>query len=177
MSQRLLYENALIVINNDKATIIDINVKTVKMRNDREKLMKAFFHWRAMSKKPEEYYPRINNLLNTIAKIIKKNISREPFEKIYNTINPKRYLQKILKSYQNQEKRLLNGKLRNLLGRWRKNVMDKNAKVLKTRLLYNLKIYLNENDKKKLLSKYLTKWRYAAHKKELGTNFVKGIDK
>ena len=164
-------------INNYKAKIIDINVKTVKMRNDREKLMKAFFHWRAMSKKPEEYYPRINNLLNTIAKTIKKNISREPFEKIYNTINPKRYLQKILKSYQNQEKSLLNGKLRNLLGRWRKNVMDKNAKVLKTRMLYNLKIYLNENDKKKLLSKYLTKWRYAAHKKELGTNFVKGIDK
>ena len=164
-------------INNYKAKIIDINVKTVKMRNDREKLMKAFFHWREMSKKPEEYYPRINNLLNTIAKTIKKNISREPFEKIYNTINPKKYLQKILKSYQNQEKRLLNGKLRNLLGRWRKNVMDKNAKVLKTRLLYNLKIYLNENDKKKLLSKYLTKWRYAAHKKELGTNFVKGIDK
>ena len=164
-------------INNYKAKIVDINVRTIKLRNDRGKLMKAFFHWRAMSKKPEEYYPRINNLLNTIAENIKKNISREPFNKIKNSKNPKRYLDKILKNYKNQEKRLLNGKMRNLFGRWRKNIVDKNAKKLKTRMIYNLKIYLDKNDKKKLLSKYLTKWRYAAQKKDLGTNFIKGIDK
>ena len=44
--------------------------------------------------------------------------------------------------------------MRNLFGRWRKNIVDKNAKTLKTRMIYNLKIYLDENDKKKLLSKY-----------------------
>jgi len=129
-------------INNYKAKIVDINVRTIKLRNDREKLMKAFFHWRAMSKKPEEYYPRMNNLLNTIAENIKKNISREPFNKIKNSKNPKRYLDKILKNYKNQEKRLLNGKMRNLFGRWRKKIVDKNAKKLKTRMIYNLKIYI-----------------------------------
>ena len=61
--------------------------------------MKAFFHWRAMSKKPEEYYPKINNLLNTIAKNVKKNATKEPFDKIRNSINPNRYLNKLLKNY------------------------------------------------------------------------------
>ena len=61
-------------VNKYKAKIIDINIKTVKNRNDREKLIKAFFHWRALSKKDEEYYPKINNLLNTIAKNIKNKI-------------------------------------------------------------------------------------------------------
>ena len=164
-------------INNYKAKIIDINVKTVKNRNDREKLMKAFFHWRAMSKKPEEYYPKINNLLNTIAKNVKKASTEEPFDKIKKTINPNRYLQKLIKNYKNQEQRNLDNKLRNLFGRWRKKISDKNAKDLKAKILYNLKIYLNENDKKKLLSKYLTKWRYAIRKKDLDVNFIKGIDK
>ena len=164
-------------INKYKAKIVDINVKTVKNRNDREKLMKAFFHWRAMSKKPEEYYPKMNNLLNTIAKNVKKIATKEPFDKIKKSINPNRYLNKLLKNYNNQEKRLLNGKMRNLFGRWRKNIMDKKAHNLKTKMLYNLKIYLNENDKKKILSKYFTKWRYGGKKKELGTNFLKGIDK
>ena len=58
---------------------MDINIKTVKNRNDREKLMRAFFRWRAMSKKDEEYYPKINNLLNTIAKNVKNNAVKEIF--------------------------------------------------------------------------------------------------
>ena len=164
-------------INSYKAKIMDINIKTVKNRNDREKLMSAFFHWRAMSKKDEEYYPKINNLLNTIAKNVKNNAVKEPFDKIRNSHNPTRYLQKLLKNYKNQEQRALRDKMRNLLGRWRKNTVDENAKKLKTRMLYNLKVYLNENDKKKLLSKYFTKWRYGGKKKELDVNFIKGLDK
>ena len=163
-------------INKYKAKIIDINIKTAKNRNDREKLIKAFFYWRALSKKDEEYYPKINNLLTTIAKNIKKNAVKEPFDNIKNSRNPTRYLKKILKNYKNQEQRILKDKMRNLLGRWRKNNQSKNAKLLKTRMLYNLKIYLNENEKKKLLSKYFTKWRYGTKKKELNVNFVKGLD-
>ena len=75
-------------ITKFKAKIIDINVKNVKNRNDRDKLMRAFFHWRAMSKRPEEYYPKINNLLNTLAKNIKKAAAEEPFDKIKNARNP-----------------------------------------------------------------------------------------
>ena len=166
-----------ISIKKYKAKIIDINVKNVKNRNDREKLMRAFFHWRAMSKKPEEYYPKINHLINTIAKNVKKMAVKDPFDRIKHSKNPTRYLNKLLKNYKNIEKRTLEGKLRNLLGRWRKNIGDKNAKILKTKMLYNLKIYLNENSKKKLLAKYFTKWRLTGLKKGLDINFVKGINK
>ena len=164
-------------ITKFKAKIIDINVKKVKNRNDRDKLMRAFFHWRAMSKRPEEYYPKINNLLNTLAKNIKKAASEEPFDKIKNTRNPNRYLTKLIKNYKNQENRNLNGKLRNLLGRWRKSIGDSYSKDLKTKIIYKLKAYLDDGNRKKLLSKYLTLWKLNCRKKGLDVNFGKGIDK
>ena len=163
--------------NNYKAKIIDINIKNVKNRTNREKLIKAFFYWRAMTRKDEEYYPKMNHLLDTISKVIKQNVSKEAFDKINNNRNPNRFLHKLLKNYKNQEKRFLKDKMRNLLGRWRKNIQNKNAKLLKTRMLYNLKLYLNENKKMKLLSKYFTRWRYNIKKKVLDVNFIKGIDK
>ena len=67
-------------INKYMAKIIHINIKTAKNRNGREKLMKVFFYWRALSKTDEKYYPKINNLLTTIAKNIKKNAVKDPFE-------------------------------------------------------------------------------------------------
>ena len=164
-------------ITKFKAKIIDINVKSLKNRNDRDKLMRAFFHWRAMSKRPEEYYPKINNLLNTLAKNIKKAASDEPFDKIKNARNPERYLLKVIKNYKNQENRLLNGKLRNLLGRWRKAIGDSNTKNLKTKIIYKLKAFLDDGNRKKLLSKYLTLWKLNSRKKGLDVNFGKGIDK
>ena len=164
-------------INKFKAKIIDINVKNLQNRNDRDRLMRAFFHWRAMSKRPEEYYPKINNLLNILAKNIKKSATDEPFDKIRNTRNPNRYLQKIIKNYKNQENRALNGKLRNLLGRWRKAIGDKYSKNLKTKIIYNLRAYIEDGNRKKLLSKYLTLWKANCRKKELNINFGKGIDK
>ena len=164
-------------ITKYKAKIINTNVNNLKKRNDRDRLMRAFFHWRAMSKKPEEYYPRINNLLNSLAKYAKKKATSEPFDLIKISRNPTRHLMKLIKNYDNQEKRLLNGKLRNLLGRWRKAASDTNAKDLKARILYNIKVYLDELQKKKLLSKYLTKWKLNSGKKGLDVNFGKGIDK
>ena len=139
--------------------------------------MRAFFHWRAMSKRPEEYYPKINNLINTIAKNVKKSATEEPFDKIKNTRNPNRYLNKLIKNYKNQEKRNLDGKLRNLLGRWRKAIGDSNTKSLKTKILYKLKTFLDDGQRKKLLAKYLTLWKMNCRKKGLDVNFGKGIDK
>ena len=69
-----------------------------------------------MSKRPEEYYPKINNLIKVLSKNIKKCATEEPFVRIRNTRNPDRYLQKIIKKYKNQEKRALYGKLRNFWG-------------------------------------------------------------
>ena len=164
-------------ITKIKAKIIDINVKNLQNRNDRDKLMRAFFHWRAMSKRPEEYYPKINNLLNVLSKNIKKAATDEPFDKIRNSKNPYRYLQKIIKNYKNQEKRALDGKLRNLLGRWRKAIGDTKTKTLKTKIIYKLREYLDDGNRKKLLSKYLTLWKANCRKKGLDVNFGKGIDK
>ena len=130
-----------------------------------------------MSKKPEEYYPKLNNLLNALKNNIKKNVTKEPLDKIKNSKNPERYLLKLFKNINNQNDRLLNGKLRNLLGRWRKNAIDDKASNLKTKILYNLKIYLDDSQKKKLLSKYLTKWQLKSAKKPIDTNFYKAVNK
>ena len=164
-------------ITSFKAKIIDINLKNFKNRTNRDKLMRAFFHWKAMSKKPEEYYPKINNFFQILSKKILKNVVEEPFDKIKNTRNPNRYLLKIIKNYKNQEKRLLDGKLRNLLGRWRKATGDNNTKDLKAKMIYKLKMFLEDGQRKKLLSKYLTRWRLNCRKKGLDVNFTKGIDK
>ena len=164
-------------IKKYKAKIMDIKVNDWKKRTDRDKLMRAFFHWRAMSKKPEEYYPRINNLIESLNRYIKKKATNEPFDLIKISRNPTRHLLKLLKNYDNQEKRLLDGKLRNLLGRWRKATSDTNAKNLKARILYNIKVYLDELEKKKLLSKYFTNWKLNSRKKGIDLNFVKGIEK
>ena len=165
------------IISKYKGKIVQINANNIKNKNDNNKLMKAFFHWKAMSKKPEEYYPKLNNLLNALKNNIKKNVTKEPFDKIKNSTNPERYLLKIFKNINNQNNRLLNGKLRNLLGRWRKNVVDDKTSNLKTKILYNLKIYLDDSQKKKLLSKYLTKWQLKSAKRPIDTNFYKAVNK
>ena len=165
------------IIQNYKAKIVKINASSIKHKNDNSKLLKAFFHWRAMSKKPEEYYPKINNLLNSIKKFVQKQATKDPFDKIKASKNPERYLLKLLKNRKNQDNRLLDGKLRNLMGRWRKITTDDNATDLKAKILYNLKIYLDESNKKKILSKYLTKWKANSAKKELNINFFKALNK
>ena len=169
-------EKANNIILKYKGKIMQINANNIKNKNDRNKLLKAFFHWKAMIKKPEEYYPKINNLLNIIKKNVKNCATNEPFNKIKNSRNPQRYLLKLIKNRNNQNNRLLEGQLRNLLGRWRRNTVDNKASELKTKILYNLKNYMNDTQKKKLLSKYFTKWRAKCAKKELNINFLKGIN-
>ena len=119
--------------------------------------MRTFFHWRAMSKRPEEYYPKINNLLNALSKYIQKKATSEPFDKIKMTRNPTRHLIKLIKIHKNQEKRLLNEKLRNLVGRWRKASSNINAKYLKTKIIFIIKANLEESQKKKSIIKIFDK--------------------
>ena len=69
----------------------------------------------------------------------------------------------------------MNGKLRNLFGRWRKLIGDENIKELKTNIIYKTKNYLNNNLKTKLLSKYFTRWKLY-RRKGLDVNFTKGLD-
>ena len=69
----------------------------------------------------------------------------------------------------------MDGKLRNLFGRWRKLIGDKNIKELKTNIIYKTKNFLNNNMKIKLLSKYFTRWKLY-RRKGLDVNFTKGLD-
>ena len=153
-----------------------MGVKNIKERTDRDLLMKAFFKWKILCRKPDEYYPRITNGLDLLTKYIKKNLCDEPFSKISYYRNFSRPLNKILKNYKNQEDRLLNGKLRNLFGRWGKLIRDENVKDLKKNIIYKTKNYLNNNMKIKLLSKYFTRWKLY-RRKGLDVNFTKGIEK
>ena len=158
-----------------KGKFINIGVKNVKERTDRDLLMKAFFKWKILCRKPDEYYPKINKGLEIITQYFKKNLCDEPFSKISYFRNFTRPLNKIIKNYRKQEDRLLNGKLRNLFGRWRKLIGDENVKDLKTNIIYKTKNYLNNNMKIKLLSKYFTRWKLY-RRKGLDVNFTKGIE-
>ena len=158
-----------------KGKFINIGVKNVKERTDRDLLMKAFFKWKILCRKPDEYYPKITKALDLLTKHFKKNLCDEPFSKISYYRNFSRPLNKIIKNYKNQEDRLLNGKLRNLFGRWRKMIGDENVKDLKTNIIYKTKNYLKNNMKTKLLSKYFTRWKLY-RRKGLDVNFTKGIE-
>ena len=158
-----------------KGKFINIGVKNVKERTDRDLLMKAFFKWKILCRKPDEYYPKITKGLDLLTKYFKKNLCDEPFSKISYYRNFSRPLNKIIKNYKNQEDRLLNGKLRNLFGRWRKMIGDENVKDLKTNIIYKTKNYLKNNMKTKLLSKYFTRWKLY-RRKGLDVNFTKGIE-
>ena len=164
-------------ISKFKAKIININFDQIRKRNNRDKLMKAFYHWKSLIKKPDEYYPNMNNLINSLSKYIKKKATKEPFDKIKMTRNPTRRLLNLIKNYKNQEKRLLDGKLRNLLGRWRSASNVINSKNLKTKIIFNIKTHKDDSDKKRLLLKYLTIWKLKSSKKGLNYDFIKGIDK
>ena len=148
-------QNATENITLLKGKYLNLGVKNVKNRTNRDLLMKAFFKWKILCKKPEEYYPKINKGFNIISHYFKKNLCDEPFSKIQYHRDFTRPLTKIIKSYQNQRDRLYQGKLRNLLGRWRKIIGDKNIQELKTNIIYKTKNYLNNNMRIKLLSKKL----------------------
>ena len=158
-----------------KGKYLNLGVKNVKERTNRDLLMKAFFKWKIMCKKPEEYYPKINQGFNILSHYFKKNLCDEPFSQIKYHRDFTRPLKRILKNYQNQKDRLMNGKLRNLFGRWRKLVGDKNIKELKTNIIYKTKNYLDNNMKTKLLSKYFTRWKLY-RRKGLDVNFTKGLE-
>ena len=168
-------EKAIETITSMKAKFIHLKAKKIDDKMKRDDLMKAFFRWKNMCRKPEEYYPKITRGFNLLTKYGKKKLCQKPFDLISINRNFERPLKKIFKSFQNQEKRLLNGKLRNLFGRWRKKIGDKNIKELKTNLIYKTKNNLENNLRIKTLAKYFTRWKLY-RRKGLDVNFSKGIN-
>ena len=168
-------EKALETMASMKARFIYKGKKRINKRAKRDDLMKAFFKWRVLCKKPDEYYPKITRGFDLLTKYSKKQLCREPFDLIYIFRNFERKLKKILKNYENHEKKLLNGKLRNLFGRWRKKINDKNIKNLKGNILFKTKNNLENNLRIKLLAKYFTRWKLY-RRKGLDINFTKGLN-
>ena len=168
-------EKALETITSMKAKFVHMGTKKINDRTKRDDLMKAFFRWKNMCRKPDEYYPKITRGFNILTKYSKKQLCQKPFELIYINRNFERPLQKIFKNIKNQEKRILNGKLRNLFGRWRKKIGDKNIKELKTNIIYKTKNNLENNLRIKTLAKYFTRWKLY-RRKGLDMNFSKGIN-
>ena len=168
-------EKALETTSSMKARFVHQGTRRINNRTKRDDLMKAFFRWRTLCRKPDEYYPKITRGFDILTKYSKRKLCEEPFDLISITRNFDRPLKKILKNYENQEKRLLNGKLRNLFGRWRKKIGDKNIKKLKTNLIYKTKNNLEHNLRIKTLAKYFTRWKLY-RRKGLDVNFSKGIN-
>ena len=168
-------EKAIETITTMKARFINQGTKRINDRTRRDDLMKAFFRWRTLCRKPDEYYPKITRGFDLLTKYSKRALCAEPLDLISITRNFNRPLKKIIKNYANQEKRLLNGKLRNLFGRWRKKIGDTNIKNLKTNLIYKTKNNLENNLRLKTLAKYFTRWKLY-RRKGLDVNFSKGIN-
>ena len=168
-------EKALESISSMKAKFMNQGTKRINDRTRRDDLMKAFFRWRTLCRKPDEYYPKITRGFDILTKYSKRKLCEEPFDLISISRNFDRPLKRIIKNYENQEKRLLHGKLRNLFGRWRKKIGDKNIKNLKTNLIYKTKNNLENNLRIKTLAKYFTRWKLY-RRKGLDVNFSKGIN-
>ena len=165
---------ALETITSMKARFLYKGKRRINKRTKRDILMKAFFRWRVLCRKPGEYYPKITRGFNFMTKYAKKILCRKAFDLVYMNRNYDRKLKKLLKNYENRKKKLLNGKLRNLFGRWRKKANDKNIKNLKGNILFRTKINLDKNLRLKLLTKYFTRWKIY-RRKGLDVNFSKGI--
>ena len=65
-----------------KGKYLNLGVKNVKNRTNRDLLMKAFFKWKILCKKPEEYYPKINQGFNILSRYFKKNLCFTIFSKL-----------------------------------------------------------------------------------------------
>ena len=94
-------EKAIETITSMKAKFIHYGTKKINDRTKRDDLMKAFFHWKNMCRKPEEYYPKITRGFNLLTKYSKKQLCQKPFELIYINRNFERPLTKIFKSIKN----------------------------------------------------------------------------
>jgi hypothetical protein len=167
-------EKALETIASMKARFLYTGKTKINERNKRDILMKAFFRWKIICRKPDEYYPRITRGFDLMSKYAKKQLCDDAFGLIRIHRSFDRILKKIIKNYENQEKRLLNGKLRNLFGRWRKKINDKNIKNLKGNFLFKTKMTLEKNQRIKTLAKYFTRWKLY-RRKGLDYNFYKGL--
>ena len=168
-------EKAIETITSMKARFVYKGKKKMNKRAKRDALMKAFFRWRVLCRKPDEYYTKITRGFDKLTKYSKKKLCEEPLGLISLYRNFERALKKLIKNYENQEKRLLNGKLRNIFGRWRKKINDKNIKDLKGHILFKTKKNIENSYNLKLLSKYFARWKLY-RRKGLDVNFNKGIN-
>jgi hypothetical protein len=77
------------------------NTKAYNMRKNktRDALLKSFFKWKNMARNPEDYYPKITNLLDKLTKNIKQKQLKEPFDKIKQARNYTRKGLSLLKNY------------------------------------------------------------------------------
>ena len=55
-----------------KAKFINLGTKKINDRTKRDDLMKAFFRWKNMCRKPEEYYPKITYVRRVMCLIFLK---------------------------------------------------------------------------------------------------------
>ena len=67
-------EKALETITSMKAKFIHQGTKRINDRTKRDDLMKAFFRWRTLCRKPDEYYPKITRGFNILTKYSKRKL-------------------------------------------------------------------------------------------------------
>ena len=162
-------------LNYLKGKILKNNKNRVKERTKRDLLIKAFYKWKAETRKPEEYYPKINQGLNLLKKFAIKNNCFESFNKIKNSKNYQRRFKPILRNLKKNQKNNNKDLLRNYFYRWRGKVQNKSINDLKSNYIFNLKKNFDRNRKKNILSKYFTKWKIY-RRKNLDYNFTKGLN-
>ncbi len=162
-------------LNYLKGTILKNNKNRVKERTKRDLLIKAFYKWKAETRKPEEYYPKINKGLNLLKKFAIKNNCSDSFNKIKLSKNYERKFKPILRNLKKNQKNNNKDLLRNYFYRWRGKIQNKSINELKSNYIFNLKKNFEQNRKKNILSKYFTKWKIY-RRKNLDYNFTKGLN-
>ncbi|MCQ2815840.1 MAG: hypothetical protein MJ252_01105 [archaeon] len=144
---------------NFREKVLRSSCKKVFDRSNRDKLIKAFFKWKNMSRNADDYYPKINKGLEKLRSALRKKECKDPLEKIKNTKNMGRHVEKLLRSKVRRRKQNDKDDLKKYFNRWRQEILYQKIKENKAILLKNLFIDRLTKGTKLQLMKYFEKWK------------------
>ena len=173
-------QNKYKLANIDKLNKLkDITSNKIKKqeKNNYGSLKKYLNKWYLISKlinieKYNQFLMNIKNALSLINTIITQNALREPFEKIkYSAINENNIILRRLKKYFIKND---NNNLRRAFNKFLKNIHYESKNIMKSNIIYNLKLKYEQIYNRTLISKHFNKWKMInnIYKRERNNNTI-----
>ena len=151
--------------NLDKINKLKV-VLTNKIKRDEKNeygaLKKYLFKWYLISKlinkeNYEQFLLNMKNAINTMNSVINENALKKPFQKIkFTEVNKKNIALKRLKKYFIKNDKI---NLRDAFHKFLKKSLSHSRNILKSNIIYNLRLKKEQMRNRTLLTKYFNKWK------------------